>query len=398
MPDSGTRAEWPLLNAARWVSASIVLLGHATLLILHPAASLHDGIAASVLTFFARSRFSAVTIFFVLSGFLVGGGVLRAGDRFRWPIYCANRFARIYIVLIPALLLTAALDGLAYLMNPSSPIYSSPWPSGVMGSEPPFSHYGVANVLVSIFSVEPLSQPLGSNTALWSLGYEWVFYFLLPLLFQAGRSLRLGTWFGYSAMLLGPLLLLPFGKAEAAAYWFIWCAGAVARVFVGNTPWHRAASRTGGVAFLLTLLAMAAAGHKPWSELALGVSFALLIANEQVLGLRLNARLDKVLADCSYSLYVTHMPCAAFITFLFWSANLLPPSGVPFGASFLTMWAAIIAAALAIAFAFERLFERNTAALRDAIANVTFRRRKTPPELLGATVIETKATRSSTTL
>lgn len=384
MRDSGTRAEWPLLNAARWTSAAVVLLGHATLLILHPAGSIHDGIAAYVLTFLARSRFSAVTIFFVISGFLVGGGVLRSADRFRWRIYWANRFARIYIVLIPALLLTAGLDGMAYLTRPVNPVYSSPWPSGVMGSEPAFSHYSVVNVLVSLFSLEPFSQPLGSNTSLWSLGYEWIFYFLLPLIFQAGRSRLLGVWFGYGVMLLGPLALLPFGKAEAAGYWLIWCAGAFARVLVGTGRWHQAASGIGAVAFLMTLLSMATIGHTPWSELALGVSFALLIVNERALGLRLHARLDKLLADCSYSLYVTHMPCAAFITFLFWQTKLLPPSGVPFGAGFLAMWATIIAAALGVAFVFERWFERNTAALRDLVANGKSPRRGNPAELRNA--------------
>jgi peptidoglycan/LPS O-acetylase OafA/YrhL len=383
MRESGTRAEWPLLNTARWVSAAFVLLGHATLLVLHPAASAHDGLAAYILTFVARSRFSAVTIFFVISGFLVGGGVLRTGERFRWRIYWANRFARIYIVLIPALLLTAGLDGVAYLMKPVSPVYSSSWPSGVMSGEAPFSHYGVINILVSLFSLEPFSQPLGSNTSLWSLGYEWIFYFLLPVIFQTGRALRLGNGFGYGVMLLAPALLLPFGKFDAAGYWLIWCAGAFARILVGTGSRHRIASIIGGVGFLVALLAKAY-GHAPWSELLLGVSFALLIADERVLSWRLHERLDKKLADCSYSLYVTHMPCAAFITFLFWQANRLPPSGVAFGMSFLVMWGTIIAVAMSVALVFERLFERNTAALRDAIANGKIFRRGNTSEVLNA--------------
>lgn len=383
MRESGTGAEWPLLNTARWVSAAFVLLGHATLLVLHPATSAHDGLAAYVLTFLARSRFSAVTIFFVISGFLVGGGVLRAGERFRWRIYWANRFARIYIVLIPALLLTAGLDGLAYLIKPVSPVYSSPWPSGVMGGEPPLTHYGAINILVSLFSLEPLSQPLGSNTSLWSLGYEWIFYFLLPVIFQLGRALRLGTGFGYGVMLLGPALLLPFGKFDTAGYWLIWCAGAFARILVGSSSRHRIASIIGGVGFLLALVAKVH-GHAPWSELLLGISFALLLSNERVLSWRLHERLDKKLADCSYSLYVTHMPCAALVTFLYWQASRLPPSGVTFGMSFLVMWGTIIAVALGVALMFERLFERNTAALRDVIANRKASRRGNASEVLNA--------------
>jgi peptidoglycan/LPS O-acetylase OafA/YrhL len=384
MPENVSRSEWPLLNAARWISASVVLLGHATLLILHPTTSVHDGIPAYMLSFLARSRFSAVTIFFVISGFLVGGGVLRSGDRFRWRTYWANRFARIYIVLIPALLLTASLDGLAWVIRPVNPVYSTSWPSGVMGTVPPYSLYGAANILVSLFSIEPFSRPMGSNTSLWSLGYEWIFYFLLPLIFQLVRSLRLRPRFGYGLMLLGPLILLPFGKAEMAGYWLIWCAGALARILVGSSHWHKLASGVGALGFLLTLLSMAALGHSPWSELALGVSFALVISNERVLALRLHARLDKILADCSYSLYVSHMPCAAFMTFLFWLTHLLPPTGIAFGASFLAMWATIIAVALGVALLSERLFERNTTALRDLLTSGKLLRRKNPPEVLNA--------------
>ena len=53
-----------------------------------------------------------VLMFFAISGFLIGGGALektRAGD-FSFSLYFINRFTRIYIVLLPALLLVWVMD------------------------------------------------------------------------------------------------------------------------------------------------------------------------------------------------------------------------------------------------------------------------------------------------
>ena len=53
-----------------------------------------------------------VIVFFVLSGYLVGGSVLRsfALDRWSWRSYLLNRMTRLYTVLIPALVLGGLLD------------------------------------------------------------------------------------------------------------------------------------------------------------------------------------------------------------------------------------------------------------------------------------------------
>ena len=57
--------------------------------------------------------YTGVDVFFVLSGFLVGGAVMRAGPAFDWRTYAIARLSRLWVVLVPALLLTAALDQLA---------------------------------------------------------------------------------------------------------------------------------------------------------------------------------------------------------------------------------------------------------------------------------------------
>src|ERR1035438_1552489 len=56
----------------------------------------------------------AVVIFFVLSGYLVGGSVFSAyqAGRWSWPNYALRRMSRLWVVLLPALVLTLALDSL----------------------------------------------------------------------------------------------------------------------------------------------------------------------------------------------------------------------------------------------------------------------------------------------
>src|SRR5271155_4902517 len=54
----------------------------------------------------------AVILFFVLSGALVGGSVLRDHKRqkFSWVSYCSKRLARLLTVLIPALVIGGLID------------------------------------------------------------------------------------------------------------------------------------------------------------------------------------------------------------------------------------------------------------------------------------------------
>ena len=59
-----------------------------------------------------------VIVFFVLSGYLVGGSVLRSvrTGSWSWRAYLLARLSRLYVVLLPALLLGGALDWLGMHM------------------------------------------------------------------------------------------------------------------------------------------------------------------------------------------------------------------------------------------------------------------------------------------
>src|SRR5258708_7553100 len=71
----------PFLDQVRWIAALIVAIGHA-LAILNNHAN-----GSQTINYIADMRGPAVCIFFVLSGYLVGGLVLRDFERFRLSSY-----------------------------------------------------------------------------------------------------------------------------------------------------------------------------------------------------------------------------------------------------------------------------------------------------------------------
>ena len=121
--NSGDRLAW--LDFARGIAALTVCMGHVRSALFMDYVDLPDaGLATSLFYAWTGLGREAVMVFFVLSGFLVGGAVMRAGPAFDWRTYAIARLSRLWVVLVPALLLTAALDTCV----------ASSWPSILSGS------------------------------------------------------------------------------------------------------------------------------------------------------------------------------------------------------------------------------------------------------------------------
>ena len=121
--------------------------------------------------FFALTRAGLewVVVFFVLSGFLVGGGVIRRTlDRtFDFSSFAIDRVSRIWVPLIPALILSlviALVTGYAV---------------------------SIAELLGNIFALQGIFfQNFAHNMPLWSLSYEVWFYIIIG---AVGILLRAGN-------------------------------------------------------------------------------------------------------------------------------------------------------------------------------------------------------------
>lgn len=210
------------LNLLRGVAALLVVFSHSRSYLFEAYGLIPTGWQQILLapTAFAEE---AVAVFFVLSGYLVGGQVLRQvrGGQFSWRIYLAKRLSRMWVVLLPALLLTLLMDSISRAhVGGKFGLIQSP------GALDPLSATCNAAFLQST-----RCHAYGSNDALWSLSFEFWFYILFAgvtvavfsLTKGAGRQFAVGA-----AVALGSLAI--FGLPILRLL-FAWLVGvAVAQV------------------------------------------------------------------------------------------------------------------------------------------------------------------------
>lgn len=178
------------LDFVRGIAAIAVLLSHLRRLFLVDFSEIAQNSNRLVKLVYFASGFGhfAVMAFFVLSGFLVGGSVLRGrlDNEFNWGLYAINRLTRLWIVLIPALLLGAIWDHAGIRIFGTAGIYGSlPGDSNrSLVAVPPRLASGV--MLGNALFLQGISTvTFGSNGPLWSLSYEFWYYVLFPLLVLA---------------------------------------------------------------------------------------------------------------------------------------------------------------------------------------------------------------------
>ena len=235
--------------------------------------------------------------------------------------FFTNRVARIYSVVVPAVLLTWALDYIGFLINPS--FYGKMFP--LLPTWLPFA-------LTFTNQVWSAHIPIGSNIPYWSLGYEVWYYALFGcVLFVPSRWPIIGCL--AIAVFVGPgiIILYPLWLAGAATYQVIEKINLTRESFgwglyLGSTILL--------VAFLYWLLysptGVAIDGFNVPCRYAVGVLFIFHLVGFR----RIEHRLTTLLHGCekpirwtagmTFSLYLYHYPLLMFL------AAVLPgtPSGM----------------------------------------------------------------------
>lgn len=129
--------------------------------------------------FLTRLPHLAVMTFFILSGFLTGGSVVRSLDQWRWSVFLVTRLSRSWVVLLPALVIGLALDaggphmfgGPHYAGRCAALYYDIP------------NRIGASALACYAAFVQTILWPtLGTNSVLWSLANEFWHYILSPLI------------------------------------------------------------------------------------------------------------------------------------------------------------------------------------------------------------------------
>lgn len=297
--------------------------------------------------FFAATRLGheAVMVFFVLSGFLVGGQVLARlqEGRFNLNDYAIDRATRILIPLIPACLLTAAIDTFLFRQPPL-------WPQ----------------LLANMIGLnEIVADNLQFNPVLWSLSYEIWFYILAGALGYAISKRVNATTAAVLAVCAVVFISLQ------TRYLIFWLLGAL--VSTRTEIRFKGMFALAGLALAITgsaLYQLAAASESLTPVvyvppimadcmMCLGVTIALPFLVDPFVNklLRPIQSLAAALAAFSYSLYLTHRPIDAALGLLFQQAGALSVYSV-------AIFACRLSICVAIAIAFYFAFESHTGTVR----------------------------------
>jgi peptidoglycan/LPS O-acetylase OafA/YrhL len=309
------------VNLIRILAALLVALGHARILFLVDYDDApHNAIQAGLYGISAIGH-QAVVVFFVLSGFWVGGSAsntIRTGA-FHWKSYITARAVRLWVVMIPALVLTAVLDflGRSWFGNMSA-YAGDPAYGGVAMDQRPLD---LLTFLGNTFFMGGIRvETLGSNTALWSLGYEFWMYILAPMLMLLPfvswrrRALLLAVFVVLGALVGFPVLV----------YLPIWLLGVAVSAYkhrldaIADRMDPRLLTLVRLGAGLLTIgAAMAVRGLNSlpaWvGDYVVAIPTALLLASLTTGFIKPSTEGSLVgtfarLANSSYSLYAIHIP------------------------------------------------------------------------------------------
>lgn len=181
--------------------------------------SLDPSVIVGYLTFPFAWGSAGVPIFFVISGYCIhrNAALKLAGDpsyRLDAQNFWARRFARIYPVLLAALVATLVFDSISLQIEPVSH---------------KIRDIGLTSFVVNLLSLQGVAgHTYGSNGALWTLSLEVQFYAIYPLLFAARR--RFGMLPAVVAIALvnvaSAWLLERHDLQFFTSYWLSWTVGA----------------------------------------------------------------------------------------------------------------------------------------------------------------------------
>lgn len=370
------------LDLIRGGSALLVLVGHARNFLMVDAAAVSNPSMGSKAFYLVTSlHHLAVMVFFVLSGYFVGGSVLSAirQQRFSWWNYSLARLSRLWVVLLPALVLTLAIDWVGLRMAPGA--YRGEY-HALFNSGPTLNtaiDHGLLTFLGNLGFLQTIQVPVfGTNGPLWSLAYEFWYYALFPLALAALPSTK-DQWFPRICCWVLFLCLLWMLPASLLLSGLIWLMGVAVWLISKTEAVKRAANswlwKWGGGA----IFAVALVGTKlvtiQGADFMIGAAFALWMP--ALLGTWKKpgwwSRGSFGLSEISFSLYIIHFPIQFFMASVLLGGTLFQPS-----ANGLAWFAGLNVTCIFVSVLFWCLFERRTTEVRKWVSGFLL---KSPAQL-----------------
>lgn len=359
-----------LFDLIRGVSAIIVMFSHLRniMFIDYSALQNKDSIITKLFYFFTGLGHQAVMIFFVLSGFFVGGAVINKNRVFKFSDYLIARLNRLWVVLIPALIFTLGIDLIVDYISPE--VIKGQYLT-VMNSGPSDSYSSSFKTFLSnIFFLQTIYSPVyGSNGPLWSLANEFWYYILFPLMFIAFKNKSSYKIFIriLSFILFIILSLMIHDKLEG---YLIWLLGVtifalyqseikIRNMFISNLL-IIASIVIFSIAIVISKKDYFSETFLMSNDFFIGICFSLFIfsiKNSRFFEIK-NIYLSKFsiwLSNISFTLYVIHFPLLMLIFSLFYKNNMQVISTYSLIQFFL-----ISLFIIGFSYVFWYLFERNT--------------------------------------
>jgi peptidoglycan/LPS O-acetylase OafA/YrhL len=361
-----------LISLLRGLAAFAVAAGHLRAAMYPGLRTIHDPtLWYQGLAFFTGFGHQAVLVFFLISGWLVGGSLLnKSGQPGAVSNYAIDRLTRLWTVLIPTfaltLLFSLATGQTAHGLDVSP------------ANE--FSAVVFAGNLVGLQGGVALPE-FGGNFPLWSLANETWYYVMFPLLLMLFTSRRMPARAACAAALVALAAALPY---DIVLYFSIWLLGvAFSRVRIDCS----AAARCG---WLLLLLGLSAyyrlSGFNddlgPASfvqDLVCSLVFLVFLSSLQVKAAptskwqRPLARTGRFFAEFSFTLYVLHVPLIDLMQY--WSATRLGLSQLsPNKPLHFALYLGMLALLMVASWVAYRLFESQTYRIRRLVKDLVVRR------------------------
>jgi peptidoglycan/LPS O-acetylase OafA/YrhL len=317
-----------------------------------------------LLAFSTGFAHQAVVVFFLISGWLVGGSLLnRIGQPGALVAYAIDRATRLWTVLLPALCLMLAVGIFITEADPARVDFA------------PANAYSVASFAGNLLGLQTvLVENFGGNYALWSLANETWYYVQFPLLLLVFLSKSRGRQLAAATALVLIAGALP---GTMTLYFALWLLGAL---------FSRVRIESGNI--LRLTLAMVAVACSIYfrihgsnddlsfesflQDLVYSLPLLIILASLQRPLLlrspfsRAVARLAHLLSEFSFTLYVIHIPMIKLLRYLglqeFGRDRLAVDAPLDYALYF-----GMLVALVGSAYLSYRLFEAHTFQLRRAI-------------------------------
>lgn len=267
--------------------------------------------------------YAGVDVFFVISGFLIGGIIFRERQKgsFSYRVFYARRARRILPALFTVILFSMLAGWLT--MMPNTLRY--------FGGAAMSTLLFISNIwffqVIDYFNPAALKDPLIHT---WSLAVEEQFYFFVPLLFgllwRFGAKALFGIFASMAILSLGTAILTNTDSPMAAFYlihtraWELFAGVLAALVFPKLTVSERTSGWLANLGLLLILGGLGLIpAHVPWPGgwaiiPVTGTALVLLFGQAPSLARSiLTLRPLTIIGLISYSAYLWHQPVISFL-------------------------------------------------------------------------------------